>query len=454
MSWILDDTIAAIASASGSAARGILRLSGPQAIEIAAAGFRLGDGGRLTPSRFAEGHDGEWRLAEIARGVPCYLMLWPDERSYTRQPVAELHLPGSPPILEAALADLCRRGARLAEPGEFTLRAFLHGRLDLTQAEAVLGVIDAKGESELRGALRQLAGGLARPLDQLRNRLLDLLAHLEAGLDFVDEDIEFISAEELRQQLTAIGKEIDSILLQTAGRAAGAALPRVVLRGRPNTGKSSLLNALAGRRVALVAEIAGTTRDYLSADIRDGEIAFQAIDTAGIETPPLAPGPESDAQIHAREQAAEAALELFCLEAARPLEDWERAQLEAGSAWPRLIVVTKIDQGMQVRPPREAILTSSFTGEGIGSLRQRIGEIMEQQSHRESGVVAATATRCRTSLEAAGSAICRALDAIEGGEELVASELRLALEELGMVVGTVYTDDVLDRIFSRFCIGK
>lgn len=453
MPWILDDTIAAIASAPGSAARGIIRISGPQSIEIAAAGFLRGDGKPLSSNGAAEGSDGQWQLAEIGRPVPCFLMLWPTSRSYTRQPVAELHLPGAPPILEAALADVCRRGARLAEPGEFTLRAFLHGRLDLTQAEAVLGVIDARGETELRTALRQLAGGLARPLDELRNRLLDLLAHLEAGLDFVEEDIEFISDAELRRQLKEIQTEIDSILAQTAGRSAGTAIPRVVLRGRPNTGKSSLLNALAGRNVALVAEVAGTTRDYLSAEIREGDFAFAVIDTAGIEAAASA-GPAADAQSHADEQATESALALFCLDATRPIDAWEQAELARIDATPRLIVVTKIDQGMVVEPPIDAVATSSLTGAGIDLLRQWIRDALIRESHGESGIVAATSVRCRTSLEAASEAVARALAAIEAGEELVAAELRLALQDLGMVVGTVYTDDVLDRIFGRFCIGK
>src|SRR3954454_5157463 len=196
MAFDLDDTIAAIATASGGGLRGIVRISGPKSVEIAA-GFMGAELSESLPTcRRATMH-----LPRELGLVPMTLYLWPTTSSYTRQPSAELHLPGSPPILEAGLEAVCQAGARLARPGEFTLRSFLAGRLDLTQAEAVLGVIDADSRQELESALAQLAGGVARPLRALREQLLDLLAQLEAGLDFVDEDIEFIAAAELKRQL-------------------------------------------------------------------------------------------------------------------------------------------------------------------------------------------------------------------------------------------------------------
>ncbi len=197
----VDDTIAAIASAPGGAMRGILRISGPGTRDCVRRSFRASASpdwqGVATAQRFS----GHLWLPPPAGQVPCELYFWPTKRSYTRQPAAELHTVGSPPILHAALRTVCASGARLAEPGEFTLRAFLAGRIDLAQAEAVLGVVDARGQSELDVALSQLAGGLSAPLGQLRNRLLNLRADLEAGLDFVDEDIEFVSRNEVSRQL-------------------------------------------------------------------------------------------------------------------------------------------------------------------------------------------------------------------------------------------------------------
>ena len=186
-------------------------------------------------------------LSGFASPLPCELYLWPGKRSYTGQPVAEVHTLGSPPLLEAVVRAVCRGGARPAEPGEFTLRAFLAGRIDLTQAEAVLGVIDATGNAELDAALKQLAGGLAGPLRLLRSDLLDLLAHVEAGLDFADEDLPFIKAEELLKRLDEAAAEVDRLARQLAFRGEAVVRVRVAPCGRPNAGKSSLFNALTGR---------------------------------------------------------------------------------------------------------------------------------------------------------------------------------------------------------------
>ncbi len=214
--------------------------------------------------------------------LPADLFLWPQGRSYTRQLLAEIHTFGSPPLVDEILQSLCRNGARLAQPGEFTLRAFLAGRIDLTQAEAVLGVIDAADRNQLQAALAQLAGGLARPLGQLRSDLLDLLADLEAGLDFVEDDIRFVTPDELNRRLAAAAETIDQIGAQLTGRDAATARPRVALIGYPNVGKSSLFNALVGNAAALVSTQAGTTRDYLSATIDACGMSIELIDTAGI----------------------------------------------------------------------------------------------------------------------------------------------------------------------------
>ena len=217
------------------------------------------------------------------RALPVLLYLWPTRRSYTGQPVVEIHAPGSPPLLEAVLADLFQRGVRPAAAGEFTLRAFLSGRIDLVQAEAVLGVIDAADTQHLTAALRQLAGGVSGRIARLRDGLMDLLADLEAGLDFVDEDIQFISRDEVVRRISAAEVEVDELLAQCESRMQSTGRVRVVLAGLPNAGKSTLFNALVGREAALISRTAGTTRDYLRGTVDWQGLAVELIDTAGWE---------------------------------------------------------------------------------------------------------------------------------------------------------------------------
>jgi tRNA modification GTPase len=450
----LDDTIAAIASAAGGGLRGIVRISGPACVAVVS---RLGEYGRpLIDVDQPSCISGTIDLPQGLRAVPVTLYLWPTRKTYTREPSAELHLPGSPPILGAALEAVCSVGARLAQPGEFTLRAFLAGRLDLTQAEAVLGVIDAGDRRQLQTALGQLAGGLARPLGRLRERLLDVLAHLEAGLDFVDEDIEFITPRELTGNLAETEIEVERVLAQMASRTETTSVPRVVLYGLPNTGKSSLLNALAGEAAALVSDVAGTTRDYVVRPVEFGGTALLLSDTAGISEIQNRAGLDRAMQCATTNELRRADLSILCLDASRPLTTWETEQL-AGPGERRIIVITKCDlpSSIDSSPIQAAIRTSSVLGVGLPELKKAIVETLESRNE-EAGVIAGTAERCRDSLRLASEALARARAAIEGnaGDEVVAAEIRLALEELGLVVGAVYTDDILDRVFSRFCIGK
>jgi tRNA modification GTPase len=452
----LDDTIAAIASAPGGALRGIVRLSGPDCLAIVERTVQCKGVETIGAVQFPSCRRCMMLLPRELGVVPVALYLWPTASSYTRQPSAELHLPGSPPVLQGCLEIVCEAGARLARPGEFTLRAFLAGRLDLTQAEAVLGVIDADSRGELDAALAQLAGGLGRPLAALRERLLDLLAQLEAGLDFVDEDIEFVSQRELEEQLTVAVECLASLASQMQLRGEASRLQRVVLIGAPNVGKSSLLNALAGSDAAIVSEIAGTTRDFVARRVKLDDRECLLIDTAGVMTAPAANDLETAAQNAARQQAERANLTLLCLDASRPLTAWERDESNQRSD-ERLIVWTKCDlpRGGSKDHSTDAVFTSSRTGHGIQELKQAIAQALDR-TVSEAGVVAGTADRCRQSLRLAGEALGRARSAVwsTAGEELIASEIRLALDELGQVVGAIYTEDILDRIFSRFCIGK
>lgn len=456
-SLAIDDTIIALASAPGGSREGIIRLSGPAAVEVLAQVWS-----KRIDARSAVVLTGSLRAQSEYRSdvsLPGLVYLWPTSRSYTRQPLAEIYLPGSPPLLDLALRTLCQSGARLARPGEFTLRAFLAGRLDLTQAEAVLGVIEARDAAELQTALTQLAGGLSHQLATLRNQLLDLLAHLEAGLDFVDEDIEFISRADLQSQVAAAAKTVQTIAEQLQSRGeTSATAPRVVLLGEPNAGKSSLLNALAGAAAAIVSPVAGTTRDYLVRNVTCGGQNLQLIDTAGIELAAAGDAIASIAQDFAHSQQSNADLQLLCIDASQPISNWSREQLAVAAAVPRLIVLTKCDQATDSKTsvlPSPALPTSSLTGAGIAELRAAILGAL-QQTAGETRAVTSTAIRCSASLQAAAAALAGAADLAANGasEEWIAAELRLALDELGLVVGAIYTDDILDRVFSRFCIGK
>jgi len=456
---LLDETIVAVASPPGGAARGIVRLSGPEPRSCLEHCFRPDPFVHLSSLTRPTAVPGFLSLAGFASTLPCTLYLWPDQRSYTGQPVAEVHTFGSPPLLEAIVRAACSGGARPAEPGEFTLRAFLAGRIDLTQAEAVLGVIDATGSAELDAALQQLAGGLAGPLRLLRDNLLELLAHLEAGFDFADEDLPFITAEDLLRQLAAATAHVDQLGKKLAFRGEAAVRVRVVLVGRPNTGKSSLFNALLGHAGAMVSDRPGTTRDYLTAELDLDGLKCQLIDTAGIEERLLesnAATVEDAAQDISHEQLRTAHIRVLCLEAGRELDAWEREKVQDRDLNP-IVVLTKCDRTEFPRTYTGPILeTSAITCLGMHKLKEAIRAAVLRAGGPQADVVVGTAVRCSESLRLAAASLDRACEAARAGigEELIATEVRIALSELGKVAGAVYTEDLLDRIFSRFCIGK
>lgn len=449
-----DDTITAVASAPGGAVRGIVRVSGPGALNCVGA-LLADDAQRATlrnmsrPRRLAV----SLQLPRFTAPLPCDLYCWPGTRSYTRAPTVELHTIGSPPLLDGIADAVCRHGARPARPGEFTLRAFLAGRIDLTQAEAVLGVIDAADRDQLHTALKQLAGGLALPLNALRNDLLDLTAELEAGLDFVEEDIQFLGRDELLRRLLNAANVVEDLQTRLGSRDEAVRIPRVAVVGAPNAGKSSLFNALVGRGAALVSPQAGTTRDYLTARLSLGGLPIELVDTAGI-SPSAMDEIDDAAQRAAVDQARTAAVTLRCLDATRRFT----ARPEDVADGRQIVVWTKAD----LPPDRETaglqaandLYVSAKTGAGIERLTSAITAMLHSSASGE--VVATTAARCRDSLARAAYALTAAVAQARGrqGEELIAAEIRLALDELGLILGAVYTDDILDRIFSRFCIGK
>lgn len=460
MSLSLDDTIAAIASPPGGGARAIVRLSGPHALGVvepfvSSASLPLGQLRRATQVT------GQWHLPQWSLAIDVQLLVWPHTRSYTGQPSVEVLVLGSPPLVQAVLDTLLNAGCRAAAPGEFTLRAVLNGRLDLTQAEAVLGVIHARSDRELHVALEQLAGGFGAPLRNLRGELLDALAHLEAGLDFVEEDIEFVTRDELRRQLLSGQSIVTELLDQLHQRAWLVDLPRVVLVGEPNVGKSSLFNALCGRPQALVSPEAGTTRDYLSARLDLAGFECELIDTAGLDAGVADDTIDASAQRLAQWQHEHATLRVQCLDGTQAIEHrWQSSSVGPLSGvlddTPQLVVLTKCDRAVRTIIDDTTIATSAKTGLGIAEVKRAIRRQLEALTSSDAPVVASTAARCRSSLVTAQTHLAAAAELVEraGGEELIAVEMRAALDALGTVVGAIYTDDILDRIFSRFCIGK
>jgi tRNA modification GTPase len=384
---------------------------------------------------------GSLRLPGVSAQLPADLYLWPAPRSYTGQEIVELHTLSAPPLVELLIVELLRTGARAANPGEFTLRAFLAGKLDLPRAEAVLAAIEARSRDELTQALAQLAGGLTQPLRGLREDLLNLLADLEAGLDFAEEDITFVGREDLLHRLAKGLAQLTLVHKKLAERSLSGRPFRVVLAGRPNAGKSSLFNALAADQAALVSPEPGTTRDYLVRRLTVDGVSLDLIDTAGWQDSTHMI--ESQAQALGREQQGNADLVLLCTDCG---SESHTEQLPC----PVLPVATKCDLAPA---PFGLTATSAVTGAGIDELRSLLVE--RARAHAEPPL-APSSSRCRHHLEACLEKLRRAHEMVlfEEPPELLALELRGALDELGTMVGAVYTQDLLDRVFSRFCIGK
>jgi len=333
--------------------------------------------------------------------------------------------------------DMILRGRRIDAAEAF--------RIGLVQAEAVLGVIESRTPAQLDQALQQLAGGLAGPIDRLREQVLDTLAHLEAGLDFVDEpDVDPIGRQALADSMAQAADEIAALAARLKGRDRPVAAPKVVLVGPPNAGKSHLFNALIGNEHALVSPIAGTTRDYLAAPCDCDGLSIELIDTAGIEQ--TAEPIESEAQALRDAQSAGADLLLDCRSADAP------AVVELPTDRPQVVVWTKADQ---FPAPPETIATSAASGLGLDTLKRVIVETIGRYGSEEDST-GLTSARCRDSLMRSADALRQASTTIVlgGGDELVAIDLRDVVDELGQVLGKQIDDAVLDRIFQRFCIGK
>lgn len=461
----LSDPIVAVATAPGRGAVGIVRVSGRDLGSL----VRALCGRSLEPRHatllpFLDAHG-----QPIDQGLALY---FPAPHSYTGEDVLELHAHGGAVVLQllvarclevAAAAAGQLRALRPAAPGEFTTRAFLNGKLDLAQAEAVADLIDAGTEAAARSAARSLAGEFSREVQALADALVELRALVEATLDFPDEEIDFLQRADALGRLARIDERLQSVL---AAARRGALLREgihVVLAGQPNVGKSSLLNALAGAELAIVTPIPGTTRDKVAQTIQIHGVPVHVADTAGLRSPDDALDEVERIGIErswAEIGRADVVLVLHDLtRLAAP--EYQRAQaaiearLQSLTQVPRLQVLNKCDLAPPPAPNKDAIVLSALTGEGLDALRSALLELAGWQATIEGGFIART--RHVHALRRAAEHLTQARAHARAGDaalELLAEELRLAHQSLGEITGAFTPDDLLGEIFGRFCIGK
>ena len=476
-----EDTICAIATPAGEGGIGIVRISGAHAVDIASHVVRLRSKDSLhtlashqlhladilfppAPSIGRSSDSTACRSTErfVDEGLVVYMKA---PRSFTAEDVVEVHCHGSGLILQRVCEACIAAGARLAEAGEFTKRAFLNGRLDLSQAEAVLDTIRAKSELSLKLAQRQLRGELAEHIHRLRAGLVGLLAYLEAGIDFTEEDIAFVGREEM---IISLHETLAHVRRMLATAKTGRALRdgvRVVIAGQPNVGKSSLLNSLLREDRAIVTDIPGTTRDVIEESVVWRGLRVTLVDTAGLrDTTDIV---ELEGIRRSKEAQDQADIVLHVLDSV------QLAKIDLGSvdcpsvAQEHLVVLNKIDlvDAVTVQPLADTLRTrarckvlpiSVRTGEGLDALKVAIQAHFVSPSFEPGDGVVVTHVRHRVALERAEASLKESLaSATRGiGPECVAVDLRDATDALGEIVGAITTDEVLDRIFSEFCIGK
>jgi tRNA modification GTPase len=462
-----DDTIAAMSSAVGSGRRAIVRLSGPHALEHAGSllseinldampGFCAADALLSLPAT-------DRRLPV---DLPARVYLFRAPRSYTRQDLVELHVPGNAALASAVLSSLLDLGCRRAGPGEFTFRAFCFGRIDLAEAEAVADLIASADDATHRRALAGLDGELHRRTAPAADALADVLATVEASIDLAEEDLHLARPGQWAETLHDRADRLADLARNSARLGEDNGLPAVALAGRPNAGKSTLLNALAGWERAIISAQAGTTRDVLSAEIALPGGAAELLDAAGLI------GDDADPLDRAARQAARAVLAraeavLFLRGADAPDEANDARLLDeihhSNPRAPRLILETKSDLAPDrssgpCGPPAD-LAVSAKTGQGLDDLRRRLSELLDLHVDRP-GESLGLHDRQRRCLLAAADAARRAANLLDPAEtvadvaELAAVELRDALRQLAQITGEVVNEDILGRIFARFCVGK
>jgi tRNA modification GTPase len=432
------DTIAAIATPAGRGGIGVVRVSGPEAPGISRKLL-----GTLPPPRHAtHAVFRDARGEALDEGIALY---FPPPHSYTGEPVLELQGHGGPMVMQGLLAACLDAGARLAEPGEFTRRAFLEGKVDLAQAEAVADLIDAASREAARSALRSLTGEFSAAIGALQSQLVELRALTEAMLDFPEEDVDALHREEAAARLAAARGALEHVLAKSRQGSLLRSGIHVVLAGRPNVGKSSLLNRLAGEERAIVTPVAGTTRDALREPIQIEGVALVLVDTAGLRR--SADMVERLGVERTQRELEHADVVMAVFEAGKGRDELE--SLPAGV--PRIEIYNKIDLVPGFAAPAGAVPVSARSGEGLAQLRKAILEAAGWSSSGEPVFLARE--RHLRALESARAHL-EAAARETGRWEFFAEELRLAHVALGSVVGEFSADDLLGEIFARFCIGK
>ncbi len=454
------DTIAAISTPPGRGGIGIVRLSGPQAATIAADLVNLHKPLEHARARLADVLDtpeaGSERIDEAV------ITFFAAPNSYTAEDLVEIAAHGSPVVLDLLLRRAMELGARLAEPGEFTQRAFLAGKLDLTQAEAVRDLIDAQTLTQARQAASQMGGALSRRVTPVKQDLLELIALLEAGIDFAEDDVEVTPLTEIARRIGTLQPPLAALEASFArGRIVHDGLSLAIV-GRPNAGKSSLFNRLVERDRAIVTATPGTTRDLVTERISLDGIPLELVDTAGLRE--AHEEAEQMGIARSREALADAALVLVVLDATQPLNDEEHSLLAAVEGRPAIVAVNKSDlagtDGVRLDLAATesaglvALATSALTGEGIAALRERILALATGGAAAEPGML--TSLRHQQAIATARAALADAAKANDGGipHEMILLDLYRALWALDSLTGQTTPDDILNLIFSTFCIGK
>lgn len=458
------DTICAVSTPLGEGGVGIIRISGPEAISITDPVFRGAASvplSRVPTHTLHYGQIVDPATGELLDKVLVGVMHAP--RSYTKETVVEINAHGGSVVLRRVLDLMIRRGARLAEPGEFTRRAFLNGRMDLTQAEAVMDLIRSKTDASCRAAIKRLEGALGQEIRAARERLSRLLVQLEAAIDFPEDDLELFPRSRATEEIQGIMGEVQRLIdTGEQGRILQDGLATVII-GRPNVGKSSLLNQLLQQDRAIVNPAPGTTRDLLEGYINSKGVPLRIIDTAGLRdtTDPI----EQEGVRRTEAAAAEADLILFIIDASLGFVKEEEDILTGAVDGKKVIlVINKMDiapsagrailRQMNGRFPTACI--SATKGEGIEELKATIVNVASAASLDGEGGVLVAGARHKAALLSARDSLGQALSSIKTGmpEDIITVDVRAGLDRLGEIIGDTTTEDILDRIFKTFCIGK
>ena len=452
------ETICAVSTPPGAGGIGIIRISGNDAIRIASVVFKPRRDKKIEnePSHsLLYGHIVDPVSGETVDEVLVSVMRGP--ATYTREDVIEMNCHGGMMPLMRTMSLLIAAGARQAEPGEFTKRAFLNGRIDLTQAEAVMDIIKSKTELGHRAANEQLLGVLASEITALRDMMISLIASVEASIDFPEEDIETDAGESLAEGAKEVLTRIDKILSSYQyGRILRDGFATAII-GKPNVGKSSLLNALLRQNRAIVTEVPGTTRDVLEEYLNIAGVPLKILDTAGIRHSHDIVEQEGVRRSIAAIESAD--IVLVMLDGSQPVTAEDRRVLREVEGKNVILIINKADLARRLEKfeqPERQVSLSCRTGEGLDHLKAMISDLIKQDMVNSRDHAWAVNQRHKTALEQTKESLERALEAMRSdlSPEFIALDLRNALDSLGLIIGATYTDDILERIFKDFCIGK